>query len=119
MSLLDSYLKAYASGNDASRNVRRMFEEGTASYEDFGNELDRASFIPEYENYLAQSDDHEYNERRADREFPVALANYQALRGGLMTDYLARLTPQNSSSSEPKDEIPVAGRFMGILPSFY
>ena len=102
-SSIDRYLKSYTSGHADARKMKEMFKNpGKYSYGDFSSQLAKAKYIPEYEDFLGNSDDDEYNERRATEKYNIANSTYLGIRSNLLTDFLARQQaskPSNSSAA--------------------
>lgn len=104
---LQDYLKNYTSGHSNARKMEEMFENpGDYTYEEFANQIDKAKYIPAYEDFLGNSDDDEYNERRADEQFGPANSAYLSLRSNLLNEFsnanqAANAAPSSAPSSAP------------------
>lgn len=87
--------------------MEEMFENpGDYTYEEFANQIDKAKYIPAYEDFLGNSDDDEYNERRADEQFGPANSAYLSLRSNLLNEFsnanqAANAAPSSAPSSAP------------------
>ena len=101
---LQDYLKKYTSGHSNAREIEEMYNNpGDYSPEEFASALDKAKYIPEYADFLGNSDDDEYNEKRADEQFGPANSAYLGLRSNLLTEFsnanqAANTAPSSSGS---------------------
>ena len=85
---LQDYLNNYTSGHSNARKIEEMYNNpGDYSPEEFASALDKAKYIPEYADFLGNSDDDEYNEKRADEQFGPANSAYLGLRSNLLTEF--------------------------------
>ena len=113
---LQSYLSNYTSGHSDARKMEEMFNNpGKYSYQDFVNQIDKAKYIPQYGDFLGNSDDDEYNERRADEGYSKANSTYLGVRSNLLNEFLSKnqaskssqSSSTSSSPSSPKPKLPV------------
>jgi hypothetical protein len=116
-SFLDKYLKTYTSGHSDARKMEEMFKNPDKySYGDFSSQLDKAKYIPQYDDYLGNYDDHEYAERQATQKYNTANSAYLGLRSNLLSDFLGRQqtskssTSSNSSGSKAASSLPAIGQ---------
>ena len=97
---LDQYLEKYTSGHSAARKMQEMFNNpGKYSYNDFSSQLDKAKYIPKYDDYLGNYDDYEYAERQATKKYNTANSTYLGIRSNLLNDFAGR---QQAPAPAPK-----------------
>ena len=97
---LQDYLKNYTSGHSDARKMEEMFKNaGQYSYEDFANQIDKAKYIPQYGDFVGNSDDDEYNERRANDQYGRANSTYLGVRSNLLNEFLSKNQAANAAKS--------------------
>lgn len=114
---LQSYLSNYTSGHSDARKMEEMFNNpGKYSYQDFVNQIDKAKYIPQYGDFLGNSDDDEYNERRADEGYSKANSTYLGVRSNLLNEFLSKNQASKSSQSSSTSSSPSSSSSKSNLP---